>query len=180
MARKKDSQESDKHEDEGREIEENLSRAEGAINRHLGAANEKLLAMLSSMSELTRKRAMIEIEMGRISELNSKFEDEVKTLEAGLSEISAVNAELKSRKDGLAQSLKAVEKENSGMEKAVSKMEADVAKLEAELSENKKAAAELEKKKNRLAEDVDRLSTIKAEYMERIAKFKAMREELVK
>jgi hypothetical protein len=54
-----------------------------------------------------------------------------------------------------------------------------VEKLEEKIGGAQKEAKSLEKKKNRLAADVERLKAIKAEYMDKIKKYKKMRVDLV-
>ena len=71
-------------------------------------------------------------------------------------------------------------KENAGIEKKVAQLLNQVSRLEGKMTIAKKKADELEKRKNRLADDVQRLEQIKSDYLERISKFKMMREELIK
>lgn len=181
MARKRsNSNLAEKTDVESQNAEGLLVSAESTLASGLSTASERLLLLLNNMSELTRKRSVLEMDIARISNLNEKYGSEADALASRLEELSVQNKELKSRFDDLSQNQKSLSKENQSLEKTVAKLETEVAKLESDLSESKKSSSELEKKKTRLAEDVDRLAAIKAEYLERIAKFKAMREELTK
>ena len=146
----------------------------------LEARNAELFRLLNESSEIIRAASFNEIQIHLQKEMTAQLAADKKALVEELVALKKVNAEHRAKVDALAKEKKKVATENQGYQKTLDKLSRDAESMGDKREKLKKEVAGLEKRSEALREDVERLQIIRKEYMERISKFRGMREDLIR
>jgi chromosome segregation ATPase len=146
----------------------------------LEARNAEMLKLLGETTEIVGATSFTEVQIQRQKDLIAELRDRKKAVDA---EAGA----LKKEHDGWAKDVQAADKEktklaseNKTFEKRHAALSRETTKLQDRREKLKKEVDGLERSSERLRQDVERLEMIRKEYLDRIAKFREMREDLIR
>ncbi|MHC4778978.1 MAG: hypothetical protein ACYTFG_10425 [Planctomycetota bacterium] len=142
--------------------------------------NTELFDLLAQTSELIRAASFTEVQVQMQRDLVGQIETAKKDLVSDLVVLKKENAESKKKIDALAKEKGGLEKETTKLDKEVTKLSRQAEKLSDKKDKLKKESTNLEKRVKLLREDVERLESIRKDYMDRISKYRSMREDLIR
>jgi len=145
----------------------------------LESRNAELFRMLMESSEIIRAASFTEVQIQIQKDMTKSLEIAKKELISELVAIKKNSAEHKSKVDSLTRERNKIQTENHSLQKKTSSLSRETDKLADKQEKLSKDVANLEKRAKALREDVERLTQIRKDYMERIAKFRGMREDLI-
>lgn len=138
-----------------------------------------LVALLRETESLTRQASLTEIEMANQRQVQARLTDDLRELQGRQAAAQAETARLATERDAAAKAAAEQERGNKELAGQIGGLGKAVDKLEKEALALTREREKLEQKRMRLEEDLVRLRKIRDDYLAGIARFRALREEMI-
>lgn len=138
-----------------------------------------LVGLLRDTESLTRQASLTEIEMANQRQVQARLAGELDELRTRQTSMEAETARLSAERDAAAKGCAEQERGNTALAGQIGGLGKAVDKLEKEALALTREREKLEQKRLRLEEDLVRLRKIRDDYLAGIARFRALREEMI-
>jgi chromosome segregation ATPase len=138
-----------------------------------------LVTLMRETEQLTRQASMTEIEISNQRQVHIRLHADLTELEANHEQLVGEGEVLEEQKDEAQAARDEVADGNKAVRKQIADLGKATAKLEKEASSLTREREKLEQKRQRLEEDLVRLRKIRDDYLAGIARFRALREEMI-
>lgn len=138
-----------------------------------------LVTLMRETEQLTRQASMTEIEISNQRQVHIRLNADLTELESHHETLLAEGEVLAEQKDEAVAARDEVADANKATKKQITDLGKATAKLEKEASGLTREREKLEQKRQRLEEDLVRLRKIRDDYLAGIARFRALREEMI-
>jgi chromosome segregation ATPase len=138
-----------------------------------------LVTLMRETEQLTRQASMTEIEISNQRQVHIRLNADLVELETHHETLLAEGEVLDEQKDEAVAARDEVADANKATKKQITDLGKATAKLEKEASGLTREREKLEQKRQRLEEDLVRLRKIRDDYLAGIARFRALREEMI-
>lgn len=138
-----------------------------------------LVALMRETEQITRQASMTEIEISNQRQVHIGLNGDLAQLQSSRDELVDAGESLQAEKDEAEAAHDAVLEGNRAIKKQIADLGKATHKLEKEASTLTREREKLEQKRQRLEEDLVRLRKIRDDYLAGIARFRALREEMI-
>lgn len=138
-----------------------------------------LVALLRDTESLTRQASLTEIEMANQRHVQARLQADLAQLQTQRAAMEAESARMAAERDTAAKAFAEQERGNKELAGQIGALGKAVDKLEKEALGLTREREKLEQKRMRLEEDLVRLRKIRDDYLAGIARFRALREEMI-